>query len=76
MPCHALPSPFSLLPAPCREKGVEQFLSIYNKNRDLKDDVLMWGDEVEYIIMKVSRASFVLSCRLKMAERSPKVKDF
>ncbi len=39
--------------ARCREKGVEQFLAIYNKYRDLKDDVLMWGDEVEYIIMKV-----------------------
>jgi glutamate--cysteine ligase catalytic subunit len=29
-----------------REHGVQQFLNIYDKLKDRKDDVLKWGDEV------------------------------
>lgn len=31
-----------------REAGVRQFISTYNRVKDLKGDELMWGDEVEY----------------------------
>eukprot|EP00501_MAST-03F_sp_TOSAG23-6_P000335 GSMAST32.ASY1.ANO1.342.1 assembled CDS len=34
-----------------REHGVQQFLTIWRRMRNLKGDVLMWGDEVEYHIV-------------------------
>lgn len=35
-----------------RKHGVEQFINLYKKLRDRQGDVLKWGDEVEYIIVK------------------------
>lgn len=35
-----------------REHGVNQFISIYKKLKERKGDVLKWGDEIEYIIVK------------------------
>ncbi|VVC95437.1 unnamed protein product [Leptidea sinapis] len=35
-----------------RQHGVEQFINLYRKLRDRTGDVLKWGDEVEYIIVK------------------------
>ena len=32
-----------------REHGIEQFLQIYNKIKDRRNDCLKWGDEVEQI---------------------------
>jgi len=29
-----------------RKHGIEQFISIYNKNKDTRCSVLRWGDEV------------------------------
>ncbi|KAH8552130.1 glutamate-cysteine ligase-domain-containing protein [Umbelopsis sp. PMI_123] len=34
-----------------RSHGIEQFLSIYNKMKDKQKDCLLWGDEVEYIVI-------------------------
>ena len=31
-----------------REAGVRQFISTYNRVKELQGDELMWGDEVEY----------------------------
>lgn len=31
-----------------REAGVRQFISTYNRVKDLKGDELLWGDEIEY----------------------------
>jgi hypothetical protein len=31
-----------------REAGVRQFISTYNRVKDLKGDDLLWGDEIEY----------------------------
>lgn len=35
-----------------REKGIRQFLNIYNKLKDRKQDFLKWGDELEFSLVK------------------------
>ncbi|CAH1117918.1 unnamed protein product [Phaedon cochleariae] len=35
-----------------REHGIIQFINMYKKLRDREGDILKWGDEVEYIIVK------------------------
>lgn len=35
-----------------REHGITQFINLYKKLRDREGDVLKWGDEVEYILVK------------------------
>ncbi|KAK1170903.1 glutamate--cysteine ligase catalytic subunit-like [Acipenser oxyrinchus oxyrinchus] len=34
-----------------RKHGIIQFLNIYNKAKDRQNDVLKWGDEVEYMLV-------------------------
>jgi glutamate--cysteine ligase catalytic subunit len=36
-----------------RQAGVRQFISTYNRVKDLKGDELLWGDEIEYGIYVV-----------------------
>jgi glutamate--cysteine ligase catalytic subunit len=31
-----------------RQAGIRQFISTYNRVKDLKGDALLWGDEIEY----------------------------
>ncbi len=38
-----------------RKHGVTQFISLYERLKDRKGDVLKWGDEVEYFIVKVKQ---------------------
>ncbi|XP_002023418.2 glutamate--cysteine ligase [Drosophila persimilis] len=35
-----------------REHGVNQFINLYHRLKDRQGDILKWGDEVEYIIVK------------------------
>lgn len=35
-----------------REHGIIQFINIYKKLKERKGDVLKWGDEIEYIVVK------------------------
>lgn len=35
-----------------REHGIEQFIHLYARLRDRQGDILKWGDEVEYILVK------------------------
>lgn len=35
-----------------RKHGVEQFINLYARLRDRQGDMLKWGDEVEYILVK------------------------
>eukprot|EP00122_Pirum_gemmata_P008111 Pgem_evm1s7469 len=37
-----------------RTNGIEQFLSIYSKVKDRHNDCLKWGDEIEYVIVKMN----------------------
>ncbi|CAG8739716.1 1978_t:CDS:2, partial [Dentiscutata heterogama] len=34
-----------------RNRGISQFLSIYNKTKDRENDNLLWGDEIEYMVI-------------------------
>lgn len=35
-----------------REHGIEQFIHLYKRLKDRQGDMLKWGDEVEYILVK------------------------
>lgn len=35
-----------------KEHGIIQFINLYRKLKDRQGDVLKWGDEIEYIIVK------------------------
>ena len=36
-----------------RQAGVRQFISTYNRVKDLQGDELLWGDEIEYGVYKL-----------------------
>lgn len=38
-----------------RKAGVRQFVSTYNRVKDLKGDELLWGDEIEYGIFRMDK---------------------
>ena len=40
-----------------RKAGVKQFISTFNRVKDLKGDELLWGDEVEYGIFHLDHAA-------------------
>lgn len=35
-----------------QDHGIQQFIHLYERLRDRQGDVLKWGDEVEYILVK------------------------
>jgi len=37
-----------------RDQGLDQFISLYNKVKDFENNNLMWGEEVEYAVLKLS----------------------
>lgn len=51
-----------------RQAGVNQFISTYNRVKDLKGDELLWGDEIEYGIFRVDEANRKLRLSLRGAE--------
>lgn len=36
-----------------RNAGVRQFISTYNRVKDLRGDELLWGDEIEYGVFHI-----------------------
>ncbi|KAL7539988.1 hypothetical protein ACHAXR_010656, partial [Thalassiosira sp. AJA248-18] len=50
-----------------REAGVRQFISTYNRVKDLKGDELLWGDEIEYgiFVLDPENKKIRLSLRAK-----------
>jgi len=51
-----------------RQHGVEQFVNVYHQLLDRKGDVLKWGDEVEYIIVKFDHAKKTARVSLRAHE--------
>lgn len=51
-----------------REHGINQFINLYKRLRDRQGDVLKWGDEVEYMIVKFNH-------KKKQAKLSLRAKD-
>ncbi|KAF5270470.1 hypothetical protein FQA39_LY08348 [Lamprigera yunnana] len=51
-----------------REHGIIQFINLYKRLRDRQGDVLKWGDEVEYIIVKFDHDNKTAKVSLRAQE--------
>ncbi|WFD02329.1 glutamate--cysteine ligase [Malassezia obtusa] len=51
-----------------REHGIEQFLSLWRKFRDRSGDPLLWGDELEYMIVALDREQHTARLSLRQGE--------
>lgn len=58
-----------------REHGVQQFINLYHRLKDRQGDVLKWGDEVEYIIVKFDDKKKVARVSLKAQELLAKLNE-
>jgi hypothetical protein len=55
-----------------RKAGVRQFISTYNRVKDLKGDELLWGDEIEYGVFHIDPHSKKVRLSLRAKEVSDK----
>jgi glutamate--cysteine ligase catalytic subunit len=53
-----------------RKAGVRQFISTYNRVKDLKGEELLWGDEIEYGIFHIDPESKKVRLSLRAKEVS------
>ena len=53
-----------------REHGILQFLNTWNRVKDVKDDELKWGDEIECSVMIVDHVLKKVQIALRGAEVS------
>ena len=51
-----------------REHGIEQFVAMWNKVKDINNDSLKWGDEIEYGILSADLQLGTVRCSLRGAE--------
>ncbi|XP_022239246.1 glutamate--cysteine ligase-like [Limulus polyphemus] len=51
-----------------RRQGVLQFIKLFNKQRNRGDDVLKWGDETEYMIIKFDHEKKMARISLRSEE--------
>jgi glutamate--cysteine ligase catalytic subunit len=51
-----------------RQAGVRQFISTYNRVKDLQGDELLWGDEIEYGIFKLDHEQKKVRLSLRAKE--------
>ncbi|RWS26456.1 glutamate--cysteine ligase catalytic subunit-like protein [Leptotrombidium deliense] len=51
-----------------RKHGILQFIAIYRKLKDRQDQYLRWGDEVEYMIVKLDHSNQKAKLALKAEE--------
>ena len=51
-----------------REHGVEQFVNMWKKVKDINNDSLKWGDEIEYGILTTNKEAGTVRCSLRGAE--------
>ncbi|KAM3966577.1 glutamate--cysteine ligase [Aphomia sociella] len=58
-----------------RQHGIEQFINLYSKLRERTGDVLKWGDEVEYIIVKFDDENQRATVSLRADELLPKLQE-
>ena len=52
-----------------RKHGVQQFIHLYRKLETRKGDVLKWGDEVEYVLVKMDKKK--KTCKLLLKDVKP-----
>lgn len=48
-----------------REHGIRQFINLYGRLKERKGDVLKWGDEVEYVIIRFDDKNQVAQVSLR-----------
>lgn len=53
-----------------RNAGVRQFISTYNRVKDLKGDELLWGDEIEYGVFTIDPETKKVRLALRAKEVS------
>ncbi|XP_045541951.1 glutamate--cysteine ligase catalytic subunit isoform X2 [Papilio machaon] len=58
-----------------RQHGIEQFINLYSKLRERTGDVLKWGDEVEYIIVKFDDENERATVSLRADDLLPKLQE-
>ncbi|XP_048481719.1 glutamate--cysteine ligase isoform X2 [Plutella xylostella] len=58
-----------------RQHGIEQFINSYHKLRDRTGDVLKWGDEVEYVIVKFDDENKRVTVSLRAPELLEKLQE-
>lgn len=58
-----------------RQHGIEQFINLYRKLQDRTGDVLKWGDEVEYIIIKFDDENQRATVSLRAKELLPLLQE-
>lgn len=51
-----------------QERGIAQFINIYNESKERADGPFKWGDEVEYILVKFDRKNKIARVSLKAEE--------
>ena len=58
-----------------REHGIQQFLSIYNNVKDIREDNFFWGEEVEFMILKVNHEDKTVKLSLRSSDIETKLKQ-
>ncbi|KAJ8734851.1 hypothetical protein PYW08_014101 [Mythimna loreyi] len=58
-----------------RQHGIEQFINLYVKLQERTGDVLKWGDEVEYIIVKFDDENERATVSLRANELLPRLQE-
>lgn len=53
-----------------RNAGIRQFVSTYNRVKDLKGDELLWGDEIEYGVFMLDPENKKIRLSLRAKEVS------
>ena len=51
-----------------REHGIQQFIHMWQKVKDINNDSLKWGDEIEYGIFSVDDGAGTIRCSMRGAE--------
>ncbi len=54
-----------------RQKGIQQFINIYNLVKERKHDCLKWGDEIEFSLVKFDHKNKKCYLLLKADELLP-----
>ncbi|XP_053666037.1 glutamate--cysteine ligase [Anopheles marshallii] len=58
-----------------REHGIEQFINLFARLKDRQGDVLKWGDEVEYIIVRFDDKQRAVQVSLRAQEILAKLNE-
>lgn len=58
-----------------RVHGIKQFINLYKRLKDRKGDVLKWGDEVEYVILRFDDDNQVAQVSLRADEILTKLQE-